>query len=316
MAEGINLGHRSVAGDSVCSRQRVRRFSAAFFLIALLLATVSCRKTQSAAADGGAQPSVLSVVASIRPYALLAQEIGGEKISVDLLMKGGASPHLYAPKMSDLLFLEKADVFILNGAGLEGTLETILPSLKNTLTVADLAQTKKAAETAAFNPHFWFSVPAMKAVALSLAETLALLDSDSADFYRANAAAFAARLDSTASALCEQRRAFPENFVYLTMHDSYAYLNQLLEIEALPVEASPGRELSAKAAADLISAIEEKGARFLTIDPQTEGRSAERIADVCDLETVIIDPLGSDYRNFSDYYTVTWEKLSEAYDSN
>ena len=198
-------------------------------------------------------------------------------------MKGGASPHLYAPKMSDLLFLEKADVFILNGAGLEGTLETILPSLKNTLTVADLAQTKKAAETAAFNPHFWFSVPAMKAVALSLAETLALLDSDSADFYRANAAAFAARLDSTASALCEQRRAFP---------------------------------LSAKAAADLISAIEEKGARFLTIDPQTEGRSAKRIADVCDLETVIIDPLGSDYRNFSDYYTVTWEKLSEAYDSN
>ena len=100
------------------------------------------------------------------------------------------------------------------------------------------------------------------------------------------------------------------------MHDSYAYLNQLLEIEALPVEASPGRELSAKAAADLISAIEEKGARFLTIDPQTEGRSAKRIADVCDLETVIIDPLGSDYRNFSDYYTVTWEKLSEAYDSN
>ena len=145
MAEGINLGHRSVAGDSVCPRQRVRRFSAAFFLIALLLATVSCRKTQSAAADGGAQPSVLSVVASIRPYALLAREIGGEKISVDLLMKGGASPHLYAPKMSDLLFLEKADVFILNGAGLEGTLETILPSLKNTLTVADLAQTKKAA---------------------------------------------------------------------------------------------------------------------------------------------------------------------------
>lgn len=316
MAEGINLGHRSVAGDSVCPRQRVRRFSAAFFLIALLLATVSCRKTQSAAADGGAQPSVLSVVASIRPYALLAREIGGEKISVDLLMKGGASPHLYAPKMSDLLFLEKADVFIHNGAGLEGSLETILPSLKNTLTVADLAQTKKAAETAAFNPHFWFSVPAMKAVALSLAETLALLDSDSADFYRANAAAFAARLDSTASALCEQRRAFPENFVYLTMHDSYAYLNQLLEIEALPVEASPGRELSAKAAADLISAIEEKGARFLTIDPQTEGRSAKRIADVCDLETVIIDPLGSDYRNFSDYYTVTWEKLSEAYDSN
>lgn len=231
-------------------------------------------------------------------------------------MKGGTSPHLYAPKMSDLLFLEKADVFILNGAGLEGTLETILPSLKNTLTVADLAQTNKAAETAAFNPHFWFSVSAMKAVALSLAETLALLDSDSADFYRANAAAFAARLDSTASALCEQRRAFPENFVYLTMHDSYAYLNQLLEIEALPVEASPGRELSAKAAADLISAIEEKGARFLTIDPQTEGRSAKRIADVCDLETVIIDPLGSDYRNFSDYYTVTWEKLSEAYDSN
>ena len=148
MAERIDFRPRSAAGNFIRPRQRLKRFSALLLLCALLLPALSCRKTRPSAADGGAQPSVLSVVASIRPYALLAREIGGERISVELLMKGGASPHLYSPKMSDLLFLEKADVFILNGAGLEGTLETILPSLKNTLTVADLAQTKKAAETA------------------------------------------------------------------------------------------------------------------------------------------------------------------------
>lgn len=287
---------------------------------------IGCRKTdtdEGFAAESGLP--VLTVTASIRPYALLAGEIGGERIIVDVLMKENVSPHLYSPKMSDLRLLEKTDLFLLNGMRLEGSLETILPSLKNTLAVADILRLQTSSSFEAdtdgcrhvrLNPHFWFSPAIMKQTAASLAEMLALLDSDGAEFYRHNAVRFAEEADRVIAETKVARNAYPETFSYLTMHDSYAYLNEVLDIKAVPVESAPGREPSAKAAAALLETVATDGIRFLVLDPQTDGRSARRIADSAGLKTTVIDPLGSGYDSFFDYYRKTWERLAEAYDSN
>lgn len=287
---------------------------------------IGCRKTdtdEGFAAESGLP--VLTVTASIRPYALLAGEIGGERITVDVLMKENVSPHLYSPKMSDLRLLEKTDLFLLNGMRLEGSLETILPSLKNTLAVADILRLQTSSSFEAdtdgcrhvrLNPHFWFSPAIMKQTAASLAEMLALLDSDGAEFYRHNAVRFAEEADRVIAETKVARNAYPETFSYLTMHDSYAYLNEVLDIKAVPVESAPGREPSAKAAAALLETVATDGIRFLVLDPQTDGRSARRIADSAGLKTTVIDPLGSGYDSFFDYYRKTWERLAEAYDSN
>lgn len=295
-------------------------------LIVSLCILTGCRKTdtvKNSVSESGMP--VLSVTASIRPYALLAKEIGGERIAVDILMKENASPHLYSPKMSDLRLLENADLFILNGMRLEGSLETILPSLKNTLAVADILRLPSSTPTDAetdecrhgrLNPHFWFSPEIMKRTAASLAEMLALLDDEGAGFYRQNAVRFARETDRVIAETETARSAYPATFSYLTMHDSYAYLNEVLGIKAVPVETAPGREPSAKAAAVLLETVAADGIRFLVLDPQTEGRSARRIADSAGLKTTVIDPLGSGYDSFFDYYRKTWERLAAAYDSN
>lgn len=295
-------------------------------LILGLTVLAGCRKSGADEKSGDeSERPALTVTASIRPYALLAKEIGGERISVDILMKENVSPHLYSPKMSDLRQLEKSDLFILNGMHLEGTLETILPSLKNTLSVADILRLSSAAPAEAEtdecrhgrpNPHFWFSPEIMKRTAASLAEMLALLDNEGAGFYRRNAVRFAETTDRAVADAQTARSAYPETFSYLTMHDSYAYLNEVLGIKAVPVEIAPGHEPSAKAAAALLETVAADGIRFLVLDPQTEGRSARRIADSAGLKTTVIDPLGSGYDSFFDYYRKTWERLAEAYDSH
>lgn len=295
-------------------------------LILALSVLAGCRKSGAdEPADVESERPALTVTASIRPYALLAKEIGGERIAVDILMKETVSPHLYSPTMSDLRQLEKSDLFILNGMHLEGSLETILPSLKNTLAVADILRLPSSSSTDAstdecrhgrLNPHFWFSPAIMKRAAASLAEMLALLDNDGAGFYRQNAVRFAEETDRVVAETQASRSAYPETFSYLTMHDSYAYLNEVLGIKAVPVESAPGREPSAKAAAALFETVTDDGIRFLVLDPQTEGRSARRIADSAGLKTTVIDPLGSGYDSFFDYYRKTWERLAEAYDSH
>lgn len=66
----------------------------------------------------GSEPKV-GVVASILPVAYVAQELGGERVQVDVLVPPGASPHTFEPVPSDLVKLQRARLFLMVGAGLD-----------------------------------------------------------------------------------------------------------------------------------------------------------------------------------------------------
>lgn len=61
----------------------------------------------------------MRVVTSVFPLAEMARAVGGERVTVDLLLPPGSEPHSWAPKPSDMLRLEQADVLILVGADME-----------------------------------------------------------------------------------------------------------------------------------------------------------------------------------------------------
>ena len=66
----------------------------------------------------GSEPKV-GVVASILPVAYVAQELGGERVQVDVLVPPGASPHTFEPVPSDMVKLQRARLFLKVGAGLD-----------------------------------------------------------------------------------------------------------------------------------------------------------------------------------------------------
>ena len=73
----------------------------------------------------GAHPALASeapvgVVASVLPVAYVAQELGGERVKVDVLVPPGASPHTFEPVPSDMVKLQRARLFLRVGAGLDG----------------------------------------------------------------------------------------------------------------------------------------------------------------------------------------------------
>ena len=72
----------------------------------------------------GAHPALgseskVGVVASILPVAYVAQELGGERVQVDVLVPPGASPHTFEPVPSDIVKLQRARLFLRVGAGLD-----------------------------------------------------------------------------------------------------------------------------------------------------------------------------------------------------
>src|SRR5437588_12782881 len=76
-------------------------------LVAVLLLPVS------------AEAKKLNVVASTTDLASLAQEVGGDRITVDSIAKGYQDPHFVEPKPSFLLKLRQADLLIVVGLQLE-----------------------------------------------------------------------------------------------------------------------------------------------------------------------------------------------------
>ncbi len=66
-----------------------------------------------------ASESKVGVVASIVPVAYVAQELGGERVRVDVLVPPGASPHTFEPVPSDMVKVQRARLFLEVGAGLD-----------------------------------------------------------------------------------------------------------------------------------------------------------------------------------------------------
>ena len=61
----------------------------------------------------------ISVVTSFYPLYYFASQIGGDLADVVNITPAGAEPHDYEPTTTDISRIEKSDILILNGGGLE-----------------------------------------------------------------------------------------------------------------------------------------------------------------------------------------------------
>jgi ABC-type Zn uptake system ZnuABC Zn-binding protein ZnuA len=86
-------------------------------------------------AGGSAQQTsgpVLSVVATLPDYAVLAEHIGGERVAVEAIVRGDQDAHFIRPKPSFVDMVKKADVLIATGLDLELWLPTVVDKSGNT----------------------------------------------------------------------------------------------------------------------------------------------------------------------------------------
>jgi zinc transport system substrate-binding protein len=77
-------------------------------------------------------PSKPIVYASIYPLYDFTRQIGGDKIIVRQLVPSNAEPHDWEPAAKDLMELQKAGLFIYNGAGMEPWLDKVSATFKET----------------------------------------------------------------------------------------------------------------------------------------------------------------------------------------
>ena len=242
------------------------------------------------------QPPLI-VVASIVPLADFARHVGGDRVTVSVLVPPGASPHTYELTPEQLVLLSHARVLVLNGIGLEFWADNVIaaahnPGLIVVRTAAGLPVLAGEPDEPGGNPHVWLSPRDAIHQVEAIRDALIRADAAGGDTYRANAARYVARLAALDAAIRDTVATFHSRR-FIAFHPAWAYFARDYGLEqAAVIEASPGREPSPSEIARVIRTAKAIGATAIFAEPQSPTKAAQVIAEETGARVLLLDPLG------------------------
>lgn len=219
-------------------------FSFTTLLIAFFALTFSgCSQPPSTTHQESNSNAPLQAVATTGMLGDLLQSVLGDKAEVHVLMKPGVDPHTYIPTRQDTLDLQNASLVFYNGYHLEGRMGDILELLgkdKSVLIAADFIPHEKGITTnegSVHDPHIWTDVSLFREVALGVGEQMATLQPENAAYYRANAAAYADKLQALHDYGTVAMQTLPEDRrILVTAHDAFSYFGRAYGVKVLAVQ--------------------------------------------------------------------------------
>jgi ABC-type Zn uptake system ZnuABC Zn-binding protein ZnuA len=247
-------------------RTLVRIVVVAGLWLALVVGAPGATRAGQAAAAGSAG---LPVVTSNTVLADFVAQVGGAQVRVRPLVPRGIDPHTFQPTPAAMTLLTQARVIFFNGAGLEEWWAKTLRSVKKPgIPVVELSRGLATltlpgdgpGQAAAPDPHLWLDPVLAKTYVERIREALATADPGNAAAYTARAAAYAGQLDALDAWIRTEVAQIPEaRRKLVTFHDAFQYFARRYGLTVKGyVVASPGKEPSAKAMADLARRIRKE----------------------------------------------------------
>jgi zinc/manganese transport system substrate-binding protein len=262
----------------------VRRIAAGVLAI---LALASCSRSASTARA--------RVIASEPFLADVVREVAGDRMTVQALLPTGVDPHTWEPAPRDAAEVASADLFIVNGAGLEAFLAPLLEGLgterpRIVEASAGLAPRQPregehgvGGDRHEVDPHFWLDPLNVIRYAENIRDALAELDPAAAATFRANAAAYAERLRELDQWIAGEVSAVPAGRrLLVTNHESLGYFADRYGFRIVGTvipSVSSGATPSAKDLAALVGVLKQTGAPALFLEVGTDPRLAQQLAD-------------------------------------
>jgi ABC-type Zn uptake system ZnuABC Zn-binding protein ZnuA len=188
--------------------------------------------TQTACTDPFPSPADgrLRVVATTTQVGEAARGVGGDDIALTVLLKPGAEAHEFELTPTAAAAIEKSDVILESGAGLETWLEGALATiggedrLHDMSAGVELRSPDDPAEAGEVDPHYWLTAPNASLMVENVRDALSDARPDLSDAFAARAAAYLARLEAADT---EIRRLMaeipPQRRGIVTNHDALGY---------------------------------------------------------------------------------------------
>ncbi|WNL42563.1 zinc ABC transporter substrate-binding protein [Halomonas sp. PAMB 3264] len=230
----------------------------------------------------------LNVVATIGMIADVAQNVGGECISVEAMMGPGVDPHLYQASANDVAMLRGAEQILYSGYALEGQLGSVLENFATrtpTLAVAPASIEEDALITSqgayGVDPHLWMDVSLWANIVPTLSDTLIEARPACAATIEANAERYETKLlalhewvkESIASIAEEQR-------VLVTAHDAFSYFGRAYDIDVEGIQGiSTETETGIADIRNMANSVVERNVPAVFVESTINPRTIQAVID-------------------------------------
>ena len=253
----------------------------------------------------------LQVAVSILPQEYFVKKIGGDFVSVTVLVPPGASPENYELKPRQMTVLSECRIYFAIGVPFEAAWLPKISSGNQQMTIVRTDEgIRKIAMTAhhhhegdgshdeessdgSLDPHIWLSPPLVKIQANHILKALQQADPIHSNVYEVNFNRFSEEIDRLDADLRTFFTGF-ESTRFMVFHPAWGYFASEYGLEQIPIE-SEGKDPKPAQLMSLINEARAQDIKVVFAQPQFSTRSAETIAKAIGGEVIPSDDLAPDW---------------------
>lgn len=256
----------------------------------------------------------LNIVTSFYPMYIATANIidGVENVTLECL----ASPevgclHDYQLTVNDMMTLENADVFVINGGGMESFLDKAIsayPEMKIINASEEILENVSGEHDDEYenehdhehehshgdvNPHVWVSIDLHIKQIEKITQELIKIDNKNKDKYQSNSNSYISSLYDLSQKMHNELDNLPNKDI-ITFHEAFEYFAEEFGLNVLAViEREPGTSPSARDVANIIDIVKEYRVNAVFVEPQYSKTAANTISNETNTKVYELDPATS-----------------------
>ena len=235
----------------------------------------------------------LKIVTSFYPIYIMTANIIQNVPDVELVNMTEAKVgclHDYTISTTDMKKIEKADIYIQNGLGLEGFMEKIIsayPNLKIIDSSIDILN--KIQDENETNPHIWTSIENYTKQVETICQKLCEYDSKNAETYKANCENYLKKINQKKQKYeSELQKLNGEKAICL--NEGLEYLLKELKMQVTQVETNHEEStMSAEMLKNLIEKMKNENIKIIVVDKDDNVKNAETLASETEAKIYKLD---------------------------
>ena len=288
-----------------------------FVVLALSLVLVACTGsgTDESSCREREDGDTLNVLATTPMMGEFVSQVGGDNISLTVLMPPEANPHTYDPSPQDATTIAEADLIFFTGLKYEPAplLKLLESSACSPEVLAEVGESVFPVEFkegghddhddhgeeghddeeeghdeheghghGAYDPHFWFDPNRVSYAAEYIEGKLIQYDPTNEESYKSLTDTFTTELKGLVNEVIELIGMIPSgNRKLITTHESLGYLEAKFGLEVLATiipSLDSSDEVSPSDLVEVIEVIEEEGVKVMLVESETPSVYAETLA--------------------------------------
>lgn len=266
--------------------------------------------------------SKLKIVTATTDLAALAEEVGGDRVSVESIARGYQDPHFVEAKPSFLLKLRQADLLVVVGLQLEISwlpplitqcgnprIQIGAPGYLDASQFAEILDIPTGPVTRAMgdvhpfgNPHYWLDAENARRIARGIRMKLAEMRPDDAAYFEQRFQSFSQRLGQAEKIWEEEMKPFHGRKV-VTYHRSWPNFAKRFGLDVVGyVEPRPGIPPSPRHTVELIQMMKRENVKIILVEPYFDLKTPKSIASATGAQVVVLSPSVGGEKEISDYF--------------